>query len=248
MAMRPSEPCSEGPSILEHISTHWHCVGDPLQFVMRYAPAIRRYVGALIRNPHDCEDVVQDFLMRAVCRPFTPEQIQRGRFRDYLKAALRNAAVTHFRRGAQLPSSATDIDNFAADIDDTADRAWLDEWRDCLMRRAWQALELHEQAAPEGIAYTALRLAADFRDESSAALAARASALTGRAVGVAAFRKQLSRARRHFAQMIVDEIRQTLEDSSADDVVEELRDLGLMEFVRDFLPEPFRSLAMQGPA
>jgi DNA-directed RNA polymerase specialized sigma24 family protein len=241
-----SEP-TEGPTILEHISTHWHVVGDPLQFVMRYAAAVRRYVGALVKDPHDSEDVVQDFLLRTVRRPFTPEQIRRGRFRDYLKAVLRNAALTHFRRSARLPMSRTDhLAGIATKADDAADRAWLAGWRECLLRRAWQALELHEQASPEGMAYTVLRLTADYPDEPSAALAARATALTGRVVGVDAFRKQLSRARRHFAQMIVDEIRKTLEEIRADYVMEELRDLGLMEYVRDFLPEPFRSAAAPG--
>jgi hypothetical protein len=237
-----TEPCPDVPSILEHISTHWHVVGDPLQFVMRYAPAVRRYVGALIKNDHDSEDVVQDFLMQAVRQPFTPEQIRRGRFRDYLKAVLRNAAITHFRRSALQPFSAADGRALlAADVADAADQAWLAEWRDCLLRRAWQALDLHENAAPEGIAYTVLRLTADHPEESSASLAARAAALTGRSISVDVYRKQLSRARRHFAQMIVNEIRQTLERGSAEDVIEELCDLGLMEFVRDFLPEPFRS-------
>jgi hypothetical protein len=238
---------AEGPSILEHISTSWQVVGDPLQFVMRYAPAVHRYVGALIKDAHDTDDVVQDFLLQAVSRPFQPEQVRRGRFRDYLKAVLRNAAITHFRRGANQPRTASDSLPFvAAEVDDAADREWVAEWRGCLLRRAWQALELHEQAAPEGIAYTALRLAADYPEESSTGLAARAAALTGRSVGVAAYRKQLSRARRHFAQMIVNEIRQTLDHSSAEDVLEELRDLGLIEFVRDFLPEPFRSAVGRG--
>src|SRR5262249_62419835 len=96
---------SEGPSILEHISTHWHVVRDALQLVMRYAAAVRRYVGALVKNLHDSEDVVQDFLLNTVRRPFTPEQVRRGRFRDYLKAVLRNAALTHFRRSARAPCS-----------------------------------------------------------------------------------------------------------------------------------------------
>jgi RNA polymerase sigma-70 factor (ECF subfamily) len=243
---RPDEPCPEGPSILEHVSTHWPVVGDPLQFVLRYARAVRGYVGALIKNTHDSEDVVQEFLMKTVRQPFTPEQIQRGRFRDYLKAVLRNAAITHLRRSARRPDSVTGRYEFiAAEVDDAADHQWVTEWRDCLLRRAWQALELHENAAPEGIAYTALRLAADYPEESSASLAARAAALSGREVGVDAFRKQLSRARRHFAQMIVDEVRQTLENDRAEDVVLELCDLGLMEFVRDFLPEPFRSAATE---
>jgi hypothetical protein len=243
----PSDACPKGPSIIEHISTHWPVIGDPVQFVLRYAPAVRCYVGALISHTHDAEDVVQDFLTQAVSRPFTPEQVRRGRFRDYLKAALRNAAITHFRRAASPLRAAGDVSSFpAAEVDDAADRAWLAEWRGCLLQRAWEALEQHEHLAPRGIAYTALRLAVDHAEESSESLAARATALTGCAVGAAAFRKQLSRARRRFAQLIVNEIRQTLDHGRAEDVVEELCDLGLMDLVRDFLPEPFRGAAGQG--
>jgi RNA polymerase sigma-70 factor (ECF subfamily) len=237
-------PGEEGPSILEHISTHWGVIGDPLQFVLRYASAVRRYVRALVRNEHDSEDVVQDFLLKTVRRPFVPEQIQRGRFRDYLKVVLRNAAITHFRRTAKRPTSGSAGLAFVlAETDDPADREWLSEWRGCLLRRAWQALELHERSAPEGLAYTVLHLVYDYPEETSPSLAARASALCGRTVGAETFRKQLSRARRHFAQMIVDEIRQTLENDTPEDVVVELHELGLIEYVREFLPEPFRSAA-----
>jgi hypothetical protein len=242
----PTDAWPQGPSLLEQISTHWPIVGDPVQFVLRYAPAVRRYLGALIGHTHDADDVVQDFLMQVVRRPFTPEKIRRGRFRDYLKAALRNAAITHFRRDARQPSAAADCELvIAADVDDAADREWLAEWRGCLLRRAWEALEVHEHAAPQGIAYTALRLVADHPQESSADLAARAAALTARPVSVDAFRKQLSRARRHFAQLLVEEVRQTLENAFAEDVIEELCDLGLLEVVRSFLPEEFLKAADQ---
>jgi RNA polymerase sigma-70 factor (ECF subfamily) len=237
----PTASEADGPSLFEHISTHWSVVGDPFRFVLRYSRAVRGYVTALIRNEHDAEDVVQNFLAQAVGRPFAPEQVRRGRFRDYLKATLRNAAITHFRRGAQRSSVALGEGGFPEPgVEDAADREWLAEWRGCLLQRAWSALELHEQSAPDGMAHTVLRLTADHPEESSAALAERASALTGRAVGVDVFRKQLSRARRHFAQMLVNEIRETLDHGSAEDVVEELCDLGLLEHVRDFLPEPFR--------
>jgi RNA polymerase sigma-70 factor (ECF subfamily) len=240
----PTVSQAERPSILEHISTHWPVIGDPVQFVLRYSSAVRSYVRALIRNEHDADDVVQDFLTQTVHQPFKPEQVRRGRFRDYLKATLRNAAITHFRRTARQPSAVVDLTAFpvpAAEV--AADLAWLVEWRDCLLQRVWQTLELHEHSAPEGMAHTVLRLTADHPEESSTALAQRASALTGQRVEVDAFRKRLSRARHRFAQMLVDEIRQTLEHGSAEDVVEELGDLGLMEFVRDFLPELFQNTA-----
>ena len=105
---------------------------------------------------------------------------------------------------------------------------------------AWEGLEQYERDAPDSLAYTALRLAADHPDEDSPALAARASALTRRPLRPDALRKQISRARRRFAQLLVNEIRQTLEHRGAAKVVEELNQLGLMEYVRDYLPESFR--------
>jgi hypothetical protein len=39
--------------------------------------------------------------------------------------------------------------------------------------------------------------------------------------------------------LLVEEIRLALELPTGDEVAEELRDLGLMEYVRDFLPKSF---------
>ena len=233
-------------SLLEEISTRWSLITNPLQFVLRYAPAVRSYLGALVRNPHDAEDVAQTFLLRMIGRPFTPERVAKGRFRDYLKAVLRNAAIDFFRQSGQSPTDVGNLDQFAATgTEQAADRAWLAEWRSCLLQRAWEGLEEYERDAPASLVYTALRLAVDYPDEDSPALAARASALTGRPLRPEALRKQLSRARRRFAQLLVNEIRKTLEQPGAAEVVEELAQLGLMEYVRDYLPEPFRDQSLK---
>src|SRR3954470_16394965 len=100
----------EAPSLLEQISTHWPLISDPLQFVLRYAPAVRRYLAALIKNPHDAEDVTQNFLLRMVKQPFRRAQMHNGRFRDYLKAVLRNAAFTHLRQRNPQAGSAAPIE------------------------------------------------------------------------------------------------------------------------------------------
>ena len=47
-------------------------------------------------------------------------------------------------------------------------------------------------------------------------------------------------------ELLLEQPEVALEHGRAEDVVEELRDLGLMEFVRDFLPEPFHSAAGPG--
>jgi hypothetical protein len=247
--MKPSShPPPERGSVLEQISTRWPLISDPLQFVLRYAPAARRYLSALVKDPHDAEDVAQTFLLHIVNRPFTPEQVPTGRFRDYLKAVLRNLAITHFRRTSRHVLHSANLDMLPdSHTEGHADGAWLAEWRQCLLQRAWEHLEEHEREAPHGLAYTVLRLAADHPDEDSAALAVRVSAQIGRPVRADAFRKQLSRARRRFAQLLVNEVRQTLERPRSADILDELRDLGLIDYVRDFLPESFRDANEPAP-
>ena len=62
--------------------------------------AIRRYLTALLPDPHAAEDVRQDFVVRVLEQRFVPPEELRGRFRDYLKQCLRNAAI-----GATMRSS-----------------------------------------------------------------------------------------------------------------------------------------------
>src|SRR5262249_48246684 len=83
---------------LDDISTEWSIIHDPVQFVMRYAPAIQRYLAALVKNPPDAEDVTQDFFMRIIQNGFVHVKRERGRFRDYLKTAVRNAALNFLTR------------------------------------------------------------------------------------------------------------------------------------------------------
>jgi hypothetical protein len=235
----PAEPAAA--ALLEEISTRWSQITNPLQFILRYGPAVRRYLGALVKDPNDAEDVAQTFLLRVVNKPFTPERVPHGRFRDYLKAVLRHAAIDLYRNRASAPAPGIDLDKLPAAAESAADQAWVAEWRECLLQRAWDRLEMHEREAPDSLAYTTLRLTADYPSEDSPTLAARAAALTGRTLGAEVFRKQLSRARRRFAQLLVEEIRRTLEDPTGVDVAEELRDLGLMEYVRDYLPKSYQA-------
>src|SRR3954468_20417069 len=83
---------------IDQISTRWPLIQDPVKFVMRYAPAIQGYLSVFLKNPHDVEDVCQSFLLRVLERGVADERRLHGRFRDYLIAAVRNAALAHLRR------------------------------------------------------------------------------------------------------------------------------------------------------
>jgi hypothetical protein len=205
---------------LDQISTDWTILGDPARFLLRYAPAIHSYLFGLVKDDHQADEITQDFLLRVVQKGFERARPDRGRFRDYLKAALRTAAVTGLRRRTDGPLTKAVL---AGLVEDGAlAKRWLSDWQRCLLDSAFRALEAHQRRAPGNLFHTALRVALDHPDEGSPALAARASTLAGRPVRAAAFRKQLSRARRLFAELLVEEVARTLAEPTPARIEEEL--------------------------
>ena len=53
-------------SRLEWISTQWPLVHDPAHVVLRYGPAIRSYVTAIIPDRNEAEEATQEFLTRLI--------------------------------------------------------------------------------------------------------------------------------------------------------------------------------------
>jgi len=222
---------------LEDISTEWVIVRDPAQFVLRYAPAIQRYFGALIKNRHDAEEAAQDFLLRVTQHGFVRTRDERGRFRDYLKAAVRNAALNYLRRNRA--SRSVDSSALQTALPEraqvAADQAWLAEWRQCLLDRACRALEQLQGQSSGNLFHTVLNMVVENPLDRTEALAARTSALIGRPLQATAFRKQVSRARRMLAKLLVKGVAQTLDNPTPERIREELIDLALWEYIRDFL-------------
>jgi hypothetical protein len=225
----PSRPCEN----LSLISTHWPLITDPMQFVLRYGPAIRGYLHVLLGAPADVDEVLQEFLVGVLERGFTPERV-RGRFRDYLIAAVRYNARRHLRRKRPQPLTDEQAERLTAPGGLTPeDVEWLAGWRQCLLDRAWEALEVRERRSPGNWHYTVLRLTTHHPDADSHQLAARIPA--DPPLSAVAFRKQLSRARAMFSRALVDEIERTLAKPTPEAVMEELAEVGLLEYVRPYL-------------
>lgn len=228
---------SSAKSRISRITTRWPQIGDPAMFCVRYGTAIRKYIVALLRDDHDADEVAQEFLLRVVEKGFPNADPDRGRFRDYLKTAVRNAALMHLRarrpHGA-LPPEAIMVPAVEG-TPNAADAAWLEEWRSCILDRAWRAIETHQRKSRGNLFHTVLRLSVDCPDEESSSLAARVRAEDGQPIRADAFRKQLSRARRFFAERVAMEVAATLENPTRERVEEELGEVGLLEHVRGLL-------------
>ena len=179
---------------LDEIATEWAVIHDPAQFVRRYSPAVQSYLNALIKNPHDAEDAAQDFFMRVAKNGFVRASQDRGRFRDYLRTAVRNSAINFLKR-QQGPKHARfdDVQHVTSDkTNHAADETWEAQWRRCLLDRS-PALERHQSRSPGNLFHTVMELLLEHPQED---------ALLGRADQSAhrphlrpdAFRKQVSRA------------------------------------------------------
>lgn len=187
----------------------------------------------------------------------SPRQAGRGRFRDYVKVAVRNAALNFINRKQRPPGAAerktrrdpfTTVDNLPApDSTFIPDQEWVVDWRNCLMERAWKRLKELSDGSEQNHYHTALRLAVASPELDSRELAGRASVLLKRPIRPDAFRKQLSRARRLFAEILVKEVAMTLDFPDPALAEQELADLGLMAHVRPFLPANWHTwLEMKG--
>src|SRR2546430_1665631 len=62
--------------------------------VLRYAGAIRGYVGAMTPDSADADELAQDIVVRLLRGDFAGADPARGRFRDLLKVSVRNQVRT----------------------------------------------------------------------------------------------------------------------------------------------------------
>jgi RNA polymerase sigma factor (sigma-70 family) len=201
--------------------------------VLRYQRAIRSYLGALLRDDDDADEATQEVIVKVLRGDFAGADSERGRFRAYLKTAARNTAL-HWLRRNKSPGSREFAEEPAAVA---AEDAWLAEWRQMLLDAAWNELRVYETRTPGNAFASVLELIGNHPEQDSAQLAVLLSKRLARPFGAEALRKQLSRARRKLAELLVAELCRTIDNPTPDDIEAELAEVGLLRLVRDYLPQ-----------
>jgi RNA polymerase sigma factor (sigma-70 family) len=249
---KPSDDTT-GPGRLDQIPTKWSLlrlahespslVGEARNtLVRRYAGAIRNYVGALVRDPGDADEVAHEVVVKLLRGSFARADPARGRFRDLLIVATHNQVRNYWSRKLSRPVAEMDLATLAARAEpNRLEEEELAVWRKAVLDQAWKELERYERSHPGSVAWTLLRLRADHPDDDTERLAARLAEKTGRKLELAALRQQLRRCRLRFAQALLEEVGAGLDDPSPERVEEELRELGLLPYVGDFLPDDWRT-------
>jgi len=120
------------------------------EFADRYHEAIRAFISAIVRNPMDADDLAQRFFETIVLsgRLFVNADRHKGKFRPYLKQAIRNFLVDERRRQARAPAAEVRPDAVAdgwntigAEVSPGPDEELLRAWARSLVAIAVSRLE-----------------------------------------------------------------------------------------------------------
>jgi hypothetical protein len=147
---------------------------------------------------------------------------KRGRLRDFLLRGIRSAAKNCV---AEIPDA--DRENVNLDGLTLESKQWIGFWREGLLERAWRALERMEHSTPDPPVYSVLHYSTANREASPDQLASIIQSETGIEIGAGSIDTILPEARAVFAQMVADEVAETLESPTGEDVKREIGQLGL---------------------
>jgi RNA polymerase sigma factor (sigma-70 family) len=228
---------------LSRISTDWDVLrrarGSDLDaraaqelLLLRYGPAVRRYLGRVAGSPEVAEELVQEFSVAVLEGKLDRADPDRGRFRDYVKAVLRNLTAKYHARRKKLPVALEpDAPALAAvAAPEPPDEGFDRDWRDALMARAWSALaDAHRQG------YVVLRFRAEHEELSSKETAEQLSVRLGRPLTPEAVRQMIHRAKTLLALLLIEEVGQSLTAPTTENVLRELAELELLEYCRPAL-------------
>lgn len=236
-------------SHLSRISTEWDLVfqahnGPPdvvsaaqAELMARYAGAVHRYLLAAVRDPDIASELDQEFALRFLRGDLHRADPSRGRFRDFVKRAVRNLMIDHYRRRTR--EARPNLEDVPEPVDHTAGLPDFDEeftrsWRKEMMSQAWESLERHQQRTGQPF-HTVLRTKVQNPDLRSQDLAELLSQALGKPVNAGWVRQNLHRSRDQFANYLLDAIRRSMKQPSRDELIEELTELGLLEYCRPAL-------------
>ncbi len=246
-----SQP-DEDDSRISRIQTQWSMVQQAgmsksdlgavlarAELASRYAGAIYRYLKRLLSSPQDAEDVAQEISMLILNGSLSGADPQKGRFRDYMKTIVINAARAHKKKSARQNEKGRTMD--AETLESLAEPAvdqsvWEECLRDDLIAQAMK--KLTQQDEQSGQFYAAV-LSWKIQNPGVGAdeLAKFLTFVSERSVTVENARKVLQRARQSLAEILVAIVRRTLPKDYDDQepLIEQLSALGILEVCRNAL-------------
>lgn len=205
------------------------------QMLLRYGKVVHKYLLGAVRDSDVADEISQEFALRFVRGDLRGADRNRGRFRDYLKGVLFHLIGDYHRRRKKSPQELpVQVEPAVSPSDIEADGQFLENWRSELLNRTWKALAELERQTGQPF-HTVLHFRAEHPQVHSEEMAETIGHQLGKPISAASVRQTLHRAREKFAEMLVDEVAQTLANPTLQDLEEELIDVNLLEYCRPAL-------------
>jgi RNA polymerase sigma factor (sigma-70 family) len=207
----------------------------------RYGGAVRRYALAALRDEDAADEVFQEFALKFVRGDFRGADPGKGRFRAFVKTVVYRLIVDYQRRKKKLGREGQMHTNVAEPgvVDEPAgegdtDALFQSSWRDELLARCWGKLAEYECKSGKPY-HSVLRYRVDHPEARSPELAAGLSKQLNKEINAGAVRVMLHRSRDAFAELLLDEVINSLADSSLDAAEQELIELDLLGYCKPVL-------------
>jgi len=231
----------------------WTGAGSAAGYVLRYLTPMRRLMMDVTGNEKAADRSLAILVAHLVKAGFSGHD--QGRLRDFLVRGIRSAAkagydesVAEHRKNESLDLA--DAANGSAtpkppelDVAQLQSQTWITYWREGILQRSWRALERYQHARrydrigsasstdgekpPEDLIHDVLRVAMSYPNETTDQRTARVATMAGRSVTQDEVNTQLEFARVRFAQLIADEVAQTLDTPDPLAIQSEIKMLGL---------------------
>jgi len=230
------------PSRLDRISTSWTLLNQAKEgasdaaqvarrlLVERYRGAVRRYLGALLRDDDAVDELSQEFSLALIEGKLAKAAPERGRFRNYVKTVVVHLVGRHRKKQQRLARvgemKSDPVDASANEMD----HAFLQSWRDELLARTWQAL-----AQAQATFFSVLHFRAVHPDLAVDEVVRELGPQLGKKLTAESLRQTLHRARALFADLLLAEVAQSLTEPSDEEIAEELGELNLLAYCRPAL-------------
>lgn len=201
------------------------------RFFERYHQPVSRYLVGIMRDEQAAEELAQDFARGVLEKAFRGYNPERGRFRDYLKASLRNKVLDYWRKKSRqrMVAGLDEIEPVAKPTVELPRRGDLEDVVDAVYRR----LKEIRQTATVSY-YQVLLYSYKHPDATSEKMAA---ALTqdlklAKPLSAMGVRKTLERARDKFAEFFILELIEHHDCTTRERLEERLAELRVLEICR----------------
>lgn len=202
-------------------SSHpWTRADSAAGFVLRYLVPMRRQLTDVLGSSQHADEALKLLLAHLVSVGFGEHK--RGRLRDFLLRGIRSAAKNRIAEIPEAERPQVELDKLTLES-----KPWVGYWREGLLERAWRAMERQQHLNPDPPVYSVLYHSTSNRAATPADVASIIQSESGIEIDAATVQALTPQARTLFAQLVADEVAETLENPTSEDVKREIAQLGL---------------------